>query len=79
MLSWKITLRGGLISAEYKQLRALRTQHNLPLNERVGLNSTADAETLSVQGQGAIEEALLCCEDIRALRVFRRITWCQPD
>jgi hypothetical protein len=34
------------------------------------VNSTADAETLSAQGQGAIEEALLCREGIRALRVF---------
>ena len=48
-------------------------------DECIGLNSTADSETLSVQGQGAIEEALLCREGIRALRVLRRITWCQPD
>jgi hypothetical protein len=43
------------------------------LEECIGLNSTADSKTLSVQGQGAIEEALLCCEGIRALRVFRAL------
>src|ERR1700722_20541134 len=39
------------------------------LGERIGLNSTADSETVSVQGQGAIEEALLCREGVRALPV----------
>ena len=41
----------------------------LSINERIGLNSTADSETVSVRGQGAIEEAQLCHEGVRALRV----------
>lgn len=39
------------------------------LHECIGLNSTADSETVSVRGKGAIEEAQLCREGVRALRV----------
>jgi hypothetical protein len=48
-----------LVTPEKRSWRKESSKAAVGLSECIGLNSTADAETLSVQRQATIEEALL--------------------